>query len=81
MNKGGQMLILRWMTTMAILFLTFGYLEPFRDTVVGAQDDIQCNNSSITVGNQILCLGLDTTLWYFILAIIAGGIGLLWKGS
>lgn len=78
MNNKGQTFILRWMTVVAVLLLTFGYLGSFRDTIVESQNNIQCDNTSISVGNQILCLGLDTTLWYFILAIIVGGLGLLW---
>lgn len=80
MNRKGQVFLLAWMTAIVVLFLTLGYINPLKDNIMNARDDLQCStNTSLSDGTKILCLGLDTTLWYFIGAIIVAGFGVLWS--
>lgn len=85
MNRKGQLFMANFMTAIAVIMLVLAFVNPFEDTVTGVQTSLQCStNSSISDGTKLLCLGLDTTLWYFILATLAGGFGILWaskKGS
>lgn len=78
MNRKGQMFILAWMTAIVVLFLTLGYINPLKDTITGVQTSLDCTNTSISDGTKMVCLGLDTTLWYFVFAIIVAGFGVLW---
>lgn len=78
-NNKGQVAIIKWMTAMALLFLTIGFIDPFKDNVLSARSSLQCaTNTSLSVGTQILCLGLDTTLWYFLGAMFFLAVGVMW---
>lgn len=78
MNKRGQVFILKFMAAIFVLFLVFGYIGPFSDTVNLQRDNLDCTNTSISTGTQMLCLGLDMTLWYWVGSIAVAGIGILW---
>jgi hypothetical protein len=79
MNKQGQIFALRWMTAVFVLFLTLGYLNSFTDTISGARTDMDCDDTSISTGTQITCLGLDMLQWWWIGAILVAGFGILWE--
>lgn len=78
MNKKGQIFILKFMTATFVLFLVLGYITPFKDTISLQRTNLDCDNTSISTGTQITCLGLDATLWYWIFAILVAGFGILW---
>ena len=78
MNKKGQVFILRFMTALFVLILVLGYIPSFKDTIQLQRTSLDCTNTSISTGTQMLCLGLDMTLWYWISAIAVAGFGILW---
>lgn len=80
MNKKGQLyFIMRVMVVIFMLFLVLGYITPFSDTIKLQRTNLDCSNTSISTGTQITCLGLDSTLWFFIGCLIVAGLGVLWS--
>lgn len=82
MNKKGQVVfIMRFMVATFVLFLVFGYLDPFSDNIALQRTNLDCTNTSISTGTQITCLGLDLTLPFWIGMIALAGFGVLWERS
>lgn len=80
MDKQGQVLFLmRFMVAVFVLFLVFGYIAPFSDTINLQRTNLDCTNTSISTGTQITCLGLDLTLPFWIGMIVLAGFGVLWE--
>lgn len=78
MNKKGSLFL---GLTFAFFFFMFGMLMVplMEDAVTSARTNINCSNSSaLTSGTKLVCLGLDTGVPYYIIAIltlIGGFIG------
>lgn len=77
-NKGQVIFIMQFMVATFVLFLVFGYLEPFSDTIALQKTNLDCSNTSISTGTQITCLGLDLTLPFWIGMVALAGFGVLW---
>lgn len=77
MNRKGQMylsIVIALLLFMGgILFVNF--LIPDIDTARSSAN-LDCNNSTITDGNKLACLAVDSVMPYFIIVLIstAGGI-------
>lgn len=56
----------------AIFFFLFGMImiSLMKDGVTSARTDADCTNSSISDGNKLVCLGLDSSVPYYILGIL-----------
>lgn len=79
MNTKGQGLILA--VVMAVMIFMAGMLLTnfLKGEVTSARSSLtglDCNNSTISDGNKVTCLGVDLVIPYFIWAVIsvAGGI-------
>lgn len=77
MNKKGTLYM---GIVFAFFFFLFGMLmlSFIKDGVTSARIDADCTNSSISDGNKLVCLGLDSSVPYFIvgiLTLVGGFIG------
>lgn len=79
MNSNGQVFyIMRFMVAAFVLILALGAMTPFSDTIALNRASLDCTNTSISMGTQITCLGLDLTLPFWIGMLALAGFGVLW---
>jgi len=53
-----------------VLFIPF-----FQDDITTARTDLNCSDDTISSGNMITCLIVDSTIPYFIILFISVGLG------
>ena len=75
MNKRGQNWGLTIISAIMIFMMGMVVINLIKPEITNARSGLDCTNSSISDGNKLTCLGVDSTLPYFIMTIIslAGG--------
>ena len=83
MNKKGQVTILGLMLWVMVIVYALSIVPFFKDMIVDARssDNLDCGNSSISMGEAASCLVVDLYLPYFLLFLLIAGAGLLMYGS
>jgi len=77
MYKKGQAVFIGLMVSIALIVLLVNFLPVISTQTSEARSNLDCTNSSISVGTQITCVVIDTTLWYWFGTALAVGIGYL----
>lgn len=82
MNNKGQLAILGIVLFMLAFIFAIVVTSPIKDMTNLARDvnHLDCDNSSISSGSSLACIGVDLTLPGFVLAVIAVGLGMIAKG-
>jgi uncharacterized membrane protein len=83
LNKSGQQM---WgigiVFACFVILAAFIMIVPLSSLIDTARIDLDCNNTSISMGEKITCLGIDLYLPYFILiALFALLAYVIWKGA
>ena len=75
-GKKGQMILLGFMIMIIVFIIAVQFISPIKGFINTARSpaNLDCTNSSITVGNQMTCIALDITMPYIFIAAICAGI-------
>ena len=76
-QKKGQAIFIGIMIFVMLFIVIVQFINPLKDEITTARsvDNLDCGNSSITVGTKATCIVVDFTLFYFIGIAIAAGAG------
>jgi len=73
MNNHGQLALVGLMIGIFIFLLGMAFINPMKSVITEARavEQLDCDNSSISDGQQLTCLAIDLTLPYFIIIVLA----------
>ena len=86
-GKKGQAIFVGIMIVTMVFFTIVALIEPLKEGVVIARDvdHLDCDNTSISVGQSGACIIVDWYMFYFIGMAFAGGMAYLglrfWQGN
>lgn len=77
MNKKGQQVFIGVMIFIMLFIVIVQFISPIKTQITTARNtnNLDCSNSSITVGQKSTCVVVDMTLFYFV------GMGLAAAGA
>lgn len=80
--KQGQLAILGILLFVLAFIFAIVVTSPIKDLTDLSRDvnHLDCDNTSISTGTSLACIGVDLTLPGFVLAVIAVGLGMVAKG-
>lgn len=73
--KKGQAIFVGMMIAIMVMITVFVLIEPLKDTIDIGRGNMDCDNTSISVGQKASCIIIDFSLFYFVGMCIAAGIG------
>jgi len=79
MNKKGQTLFYGFMIFLMIIISVIAILDAFKGNIENARsaDNLDCDNTSISVGSKGTCILVDFSMFYFVGTCFALGAAYL----
>lgn len=83
MNKRGQAIFVGIMIFIVVFISIIQFINPLKEQVITARnpDNLDCTNSSISVGQEMACVVVDVYLFYFLGTAFAAGSAWIWLGT
>lgn len=77
MNKKAQQIMVGIMIMIIVFIALVQFIEPLKTTIIQARNpsNLDCENSSISVGQRGTCILVDLSLFYYFGVAMAGAAG------